>query len=208
MGGAFLFAAFSWWFFLCSSESVLVLVCELQKNRTYQVPWGSLWPSTTNSVGASVPRKTALTYGVGKLWNTSVIDKCKMWMLIFLLVCYEKYPWWIQHGLHQDKYISLGLLLRGLQIHAIWRGIVYGTVWLESIAGNLNLLLTLCEQECFAGCVRKGGSYFWCYDTLGGWDYCSPSDKEAPKSSDDVTIYNEKCLTACDTYGKSYFWCW
>ena len=78
------------------------------------------------------------------------------------------------------------------------------------ITTSMTQILQCCDklQECFAGCVRKGDSYFWCYDTLGGWDYCSPSDKNDPKSSDDVTIYNEKCLTACSTYGKSYFWCW
>ena len=125
MGVAFVSAAVSWWFLLSSLESVLVLVCELQKNPTYQVPWGNLWPSITNSVGASVPRKRALTSGVGKLWHTSVIDKYNMCLFISMLVSNEKYPWWIQHGLHQDKYISLGLLLRGLQIHTIWRGTVY-----------------------------------------------------------------------------------
>ena len=68
-------------------------------------------------------------------------------------------------------------------------------------------------QECLSGCVSSGKSYFWCNNTIGGWDYCSPRHKERTQLdsvpiTDDVTIYNEKCETKCDTYGNSYFWCW
>ena len=67
-------------------------------------------------------------------------------------------------------------------------------------------------QECLSGCVSNGKSFFWCYNTIGGWDYCSPQHKDSPvleaPSTDDVTIFNEKCETKCDTYGNSYFWCW
>lgn len=69
-------------------------------------------------------------------------------------------------------------------------------------------LIILYPQECANKCSKRNEIFFWCYDTLGGWDYCSPSDWNSPKSSDDMTIYNENCLTACDTYGESYFWCW
>ena len=140
------------------------------------------------------------------MWHTPVIDKYINYEFVGELLN----ALMIQHGFHQDKYVSLGLLLRGLKIHSIWRGSMFNPS-LGPPLGHLNLLLSAYAdnlQECVAGCVRKGDSYFWCYNTLGGWDYCSPSDKKAPKSSDDVTIYNEKCLTACDTYGKSYFWCW
>ena len=56
-------------------------------------------------------------------------------------------------------------------------------------------------EECYDGCEKRGGSYYYCHKK-SGLDYCSPSLN--------VDYYGKTCKTghSCAKHGHGYYWCY